>query len=108
MKITQNEVYKIALEITGCNGMEYPFYASQIVETNNLELLHAILTCGMPNQFVSPWHHEKRTQEFISKISMVENTLIVDDGYLLKSPTTEFLDASEKSVNSGKNGKLLP
>ncbi len=100
MKITQNEIYKIALEITGCNGMEYPFYASQIVETNNLELLHAILTCGMPNQFVSPWHHEKRTQEFISKISMVENTLIVDDGYLLKSPTTEFLDASEKSVNS--------
>lgn len=80
--------------------MEYPFYSSQIVETNNLELLHAILTCGMPNQFVSPWHHEKRTQEFISKISMVENTLIVDDGYLIKSPTTEFLDASEKSVNS--------
>lgn len=100
MKITQNEIYKIALEITGCNGMEYPFYSSQIVETNNLELLHAILTCGMPNQFVSPWHHEKRTQEFISKISMVENTLIVDDGYLIKSPTTEFLDASEKSVNS--------
>ncbi len=80
--------------------MEYPFYSSQIVETTNLELLHAILTCGMPNQFVSPWHHEKRTQEFISKISMVENTLIVDDGYLIKSPTTEFLDASEKSVNS--------
>lgn len=100
MKITKNETYKIALEITGCNGMEYPFYSSQIVETNNLELLHAILTCGMPNQFVSPWHHEKRTQEFISKISMVENTLIVDDGYLIKSPTTEFLDASEKSVNS--------
>ncbi len=100
MKITQNDVYKIALEITGCNGMEYPFYSSQIVETNNLELLHAILTCGMPNQFVSPWHHEKRTQEFISKISMVENTLMVDDGYLIKSPTTEFLDASEKSVNS--------
>lgn len=100
MKITQNGNYKIALEITGCNGMEYPFYSSQIVETTNLELLHAILTCGMPNQFVSPWHHEKRTQEFISKISMVENTLIVDDGYLIKSPTTEFLDASEKSVNS--------
>ena len=80
--------------------MEWPFYSSQIIETNNLELLHAILTCGMPNQFVSPWHHEKRTQEFISKISMVENTLIVSDGYLLKSPTTEFLDASEKSVNS--------
>ena len=100
MKITQTDMYKIALEVTGCNGMEYPFYSSQIVETNNLELLHAILTCGMPNQFVSPWHHEKRTQEFISKISMVENTLTVNDGYLIKSPTTEFLDASEKSVNS--------
>lgn len=100
MKLTQNDTYSIALEITGCNGMEWPFYTSKIVECNNLELLHAILTCGMPNQFISPWHHEKRTQEFISKISMVENSLIVSDGYLLKSPTTEYLDASEKSVNS--------
>ena len=80
--------------------MEWPFYSSKIVECNNLELLHSILTCGMPNQFISPWHHEKRTQEFISKISMVETSLMVNDGYLIKSPTTEYLDASEKSVNS--------
>ena len=100
MKLTQNATYCIALELTGCQGMEWPFYTSKIVECTNLELLHAILTCGMPNQFISPWHHEKRTQEFISKISMVENSLIVSDGYLLKSPTTEYLDASEKSVNS--------
>lgn len=100
MKLTQNDTYKIALEITGYNGMEWPFYASKIVECNNLELLHSILTCGMPNQFLSPWHHEKRTQEFISKISMVETNLEVNDGYLIKSPATEYLDASEKSVNS--------
>lgn len=80
--------------------MEWPFYTSKIVECNNLELLHAILTCGMPSQFLSPWHHEKRTQEFISKISMFETNLTVNDGYLCKSPSTEFLDASEKSVNS--------
>jgi len=100
MKLTHNETYKIALETTGYNGMEWPFYASKIVECNNLELLHAILTCGMPNQFLSPWHHEKRTQEFISKISMIETNLVVNDGYLCKSPATEYLDASEKSVNS--------
>lgn len=80
--------------------MEYPFYSSKIVECNNLELLHAILTCGMPSQFLSPWHHEKRTQEFISKISMVETNLTASDGYLIKSPATEYLDASEKSVNA--------
>ena len=100
MKLTQNDTYKVALEITGCNGIEWPFYSSKIVECNNLELLHSILTCGMPNQFLSPWHHEKRTQEFISKISMVETNLEVNDGYLIKSPATEYLDASEKSVNS--------
>ena len=100
MKLTQNDTYRIALEITGCNGMEWPFFSSKIVECNNLELLHSILTCGMPNQFLSPWHHEKRTQEFISKISMVETSLTVNDGYLIKSPATEYLDASEKSVNS--------
>lgn len=100
LKLTQNDTYKIALEITGCNGMEWPFFSSKIVECSNLELLHAILTCGMPNQFLSPWHHEKRTQEFISKISMVETSLQVNDGYLVKSPATESLDASEKSVNS--------
>lgn len=100
MKLIQNDNFKIALEVTGCNGMEWPFYESKIVECNNLELLHAILTCGMPNQFLSPWHHEKRTQEFISKISMFETNLTAADGYLLKSPETEFLDASEKSVNA--------
>ena len=100
MKLIQNNRYKIALEVTGCNGMEWPFYASKIVECNNLELLHAILTCGMPMQFLSGWHHEKRTQEFISKISMFETNLTASDGYLIKSPETEFLDASEKSVNA--------
>lgn len=100
MRLTQNQEYEIALDITGCNGIEWPFYSSKILKCNNLELLHAILTCGMPSQFLSPWHHEKRTQEFITKISMVENNLIWSDGNLVKSPTTEFLDASEKSVNA--------
>lgn len=80
--------------------MEWPFYSSKIVDCTNLEILHSILTCGMPTQFISPWHHEKRTQEFISKISMFETNLITSDGYLIKSPETEFLDASEKSVNA--------
>lgn len=31
---------------------------------------------------------------------MVETSLTVSDGYLIKSPATEYLDASEKSVNS--------
>lgn len=100
MKLIQNSTYKVALEITGCNGMEWPFFTSKIVECNNLELLHAILTCGMPSQFLSGWHHEKRTQEFISKISMFETNLTASDGYLIKSPETEYLDASEKSVNA--------
>lgn len=100
LKLTQNDTYKITVDVTGCNGFEYPFYSSEIIECNNLELLHSILTCGMPNQFLSPWHHEKRTQEFISKISMVETNLSVNDGYLIKSPATEYLDPSEKSVNS--------
>lgn len=80
--------------------MEWPFYSSKIVDCTNLEILHSILTCGMPTQFISPWHHEKRTQEFISKISMFETNLVTSDGYLIKSPETEFLDASEKSVNA--------
>ena len=100
VKLIQSNNYKVALEITGCNGMDFPFFSSHIVECNNLELLHAILTCGMPFQFSSPWHHEKRTQEFISKISMFETNLSEYDGYLIKSPETEFLDASEKSVNA--------
>lgn len=100
MKLIKNNNYKVALEITGCNGMEWPFFASKIVECNNLELLHAILTCGMPSQFLSGWHHEKRSQEFISKISMFETNLTASDGYLVKSPETEYLDASEKSVNA--------
>lgn len=100
VKLIQNANYKIALEITGCDGMDWPFYASKIVECNNLELIHSILTCGTPSQFLSSWHHEKRSQEFISKISMFETNLTAADGYLIKSPETEYLDASEKSVNA--------
>jgi len=100
MKLTKNGRYKISLETTGTGGMEYPFFSSKIMEFSNLELLHSILTCSTPIQYVAPWHHEKRTQEFISKISMVESTLNENDGYLIKSPETEFLDPSEKSVSS--------
>ncbi len=100
MKLTQNRRFKVALEVTGTDGMEYPFYHSRILEFRNLELLHAILTCAIPIQYVAPLHYEKRTQEFISKISMVETTLTECADYLIKSPETEFLDPSEKSVSS--------
>lgn len=100
MKLTQSKQYKIAMEVTGIGQMEWPFYDSRILEFNNLELLHAILTCSNPIQYVTPWHHEKRTQEFISKISMIESTLQDADGYLIKAPETEYLDPSEKSVSS--------
>lgn len=100
VRLLQSDTYKIALEVTGCQGMEWPFYASRIAEYGNLELLHAILTCGMPFQFLSEWRHEKRSQEFIYKVSMVETNLKVNGGYLVKSPETEYLDASEKSANA--------
>ncbi len=100
MKLTQDNRYKLALEMTGCNEMEWPFFASKIIEFNNLELLHALLTCATPSQHLALWHHEKRSQEFIFKVSMIEAILSVCDGYLVKSPETEYLDASEKSVTS--------
>ncbi len=100
MKLTQDNCYKLALEITGCNGMEWPFFSSKILEFNNLELLHAIVTCATPSQHLALWHHEKRSQEFIFKVSMIESILSVCDGYLVKSPETEYLDSSEKSVTS--------
>ena len=100
MKLTQDNCYKLALEITGCNGMEWPFFSSKILEFNNLELLHALVTCATPSQHLALWHHEKRSQEFIFKVSMIESILSVCDGYLIKSPETEYLDASEKSVTS--------
>ena len=96
MKLTQDNCYKLALEITGCNGMEWPFFSSKILEFNNLELLHALVTCATPSQHLALWHHEKRSQEFIFKVSMIESILSVCDGYLIKSPETEYLDASEK------------
>ena len=81
----------------GWNGR---FFSSKILEFNNLELLHALVTCATPSQHLALWHHEKRSQEFIFKVSMIESILSVCDGYLIKSPETEYLDASEKSVTS--------
>ena len=54
MKLTQDNCYKLALEITGCNGMEWPFFSSKILEFNNLELLHALVTCATPSQHLAP------------------------------------------------------
>ena len=94
MKLTQDNCYKLALEITGCNGMEWPFFSSKILEFNNLELLHALVTCATPSQHLALWHHEKRSQEFIFKVSMIESILSVCDGYLIKSPETEYLSGT--------------
>lgn len=99
MILTEDKVYTLSLDIEGESSEAL---GNQIVEFtfSNKELLHAILTCGMPMQRLSYAYMGKRQIEISQKIFVVETALEAQGEYLKKSTQTMYLDSAEKSVIS--------
>jgi hypothetical protein len=70
------------------------------LEFSGRELLHAVITCGMPIQRLTPAYMNTRKMEILYKIFLVETALEAEGDRLQKSKSTAYLDSSEKSVIS--------
>lgn len=99
MILTEDKTYSISLVVENENETGLGSETVEL-EFTNKELLHAILTCGMPVQRLSQDYIGKRKMEIMSKIFLVETALDAEGDRLKKSPRTMYLDSSEKSVIS--------
>lgn len=99
MILTEDRKYYISLDIENENEAGL---GGEIVELQftNKELLHAILTCGMPIQRLTFGYADKRKIEVLQKMFFVETALEASGEHLKKSTSTMYLDSSEKSVIS--------
>ena len=106
MILTEDRKYFLSLDIEDENEAGL---GNEIVELQftNKELLHAILTCGMPIQRLTFGYPGKRKMEVLQKIFLVETALEANGEHLKKSTSTMYLDSSEKSVISYYLGMIF-
>ena len=100
MILTEEKTYTISLEKEE-NDSENGLTGNTIeLEFSNKELLHEIITCGMPVQRLTAAYLEKKRLEMLYKMFLVETALDTEGDRLKKSKKTAYLDSSEKSVIS--------
>lgn len=100
MILTDDKVYTMSLE-TESNNMDSGLINNTTeLEFTNKELLHAMITCGMPVQRLTVAFPEKKRLEFLYKLFLVETALDAEGDRLKKAKKTAYLDSSEKSVIS--------
>lgn len=100
MILTNDKVYTMSLE-TESNNMDSGLINNTTeLEFTNKELLHAMITCGMPIQRLTAAFSEKKRLEFLYKLFLVETALDAEGDRLKKAKKTAYLDSSEKSVIS--------
>lgn len=100
MILTEAKGYVLSLELEDCNSVTGLAHKMVELEFTNMELLHAVITCGMPIQRLTPAYMNTRKMEILYKMFLVETALEVNGDRLQKSKRTAYLDSSEKSVIS--------
>ena len=100
MILTEEREYALALELEKGGNASGLLRSGVELRFTNYELLHAIITCGMPMQRLTPAAVRTRSMELLYKIFLVETALEAGGDRLQKSKRTAYLDSSEKSVIS--------
>lgn len=100
MILTEDKIYTISLETESSNSDSGLINNTIELEFTNKELLHAIVTCGMPVQRLTAAFPEKKRLEFLYKLFLVETALDTEGDRLKKAKKIAYLDSSEKSVIS--------
>lgn len=100
MLLTEDRDYVLSLDHE--DGVSETGLTNNMVELefSGRELLHAVVTCGMPIQRLTPAYMRTRKMEILYKIFLVETALEAEGDRLQKSKSTAYLDSSEKSVIS--------
>lgn len=100
MILTEEKNYTMSLELEDCQNMT-GFTGNTIeLEFSNKELLHAVLTCGMPVQRMTAGFFSKKRLELIYKLFLTETALDTEGDRIKKAKRIAYLDSSEKSVMS--------
>lgn len=100
MILTDDKVYTMSLETEGINSESGLANNTIELEFSNKELLHAVVTCGMPIQRLTAAFPEKKRLELLYKIFLVETALDTEGDRMKKAKKIAYLDSSEKSVIS--------
>ena len=100
MILTEDKTYTISLELEDCENNTGLSSETMELGFTSRELPHAVLTCGMPVQRLTPAYFSKRKAELLYKIFLVEAALDTEGDRLKKSKKIAYLDSSEKSVMS--------
>lgn len=100
MILTEEKNYTISLEKEESDSENGLTGNTIELEFSNKELLHEIITCGMPIQRLTVAYPEKKRLEMLYKMFVVERALDTEGDRLKKSQKTAYLDSSEKSVIS--------
>ena len=100
MILTEDKIYTMSLETEDGSSGSVLTNKTVELEFSNKELLHAIITCGMPIQRLTAAYPEKRRLEVLYKLFLVETALDTEGDRLKKARKIAYLDSSEKSVIS--------
>ena len=107
MILTEDKTYTISLEHEDCGSTTGLVNKNTELVFSNKELLHAVVTCGMPIQRMTASFLSKKKLELTYKMFLVETALDTEGDRLKKAKRIAYLDSSEKSVMSYYMGMFL-
>lgn len=78
------------------------------ISFSSMDLLYDIITCGIPQFWMSWKHHMKRYPELQYKYYLMTTALEIDDkGYVIVSDNIKYLDSSERNFISYYIGMFI-
>ena len=91
MILTEDKTYTMSLETEDNSSDSVLTNKTVELEFSNKELLHAIITCGMPIQRLTAAYPEKRRLEVLYKLFLVETALDTEGDRLKKARKIAYL-----------------
>ena len=107
MILTEDKNYTMSLEVEDRESATGLIGKNIEMEFSARELLHAVITCGIPVQRMTTAYFSKKKLELIYKLFLVETALDTEGDRLKKARSIAYLDSSEKSVMSYYMGMFL-
>ena len=107
MILTEEKTYTMSLEQEDCGSTTGLVNKNTELVFSNRELLHSVITCGMPVQRITAPFLSKKKLELTYKMFLVETALDIEGDRLKKAKRIAYLDSSEKSVMSYYMGMFL-
>lgn len=107
MKLSPGKTYIMHFDFDSCNTSKYPLLTSNELIFTSDELIHAIITCGMPRYYLTNSALNERIPELLYKINVIEcaleeeaDTTDPTRSILVLSKKLKYLDQSERAVLS--------